>query len=102
MLWKALHPRGSDKLSRRRRREHGSAPSAWTWRSQCSKCTIVRRQVRRAQLLACFAKLPACLVGVEACATAHHWAREQAWPPGPAHAAEPREAVRQAAEERRG
>ena len=23
-----------------------------------------------------FAKLPACLVGVEACATAHHWARE--------------------------
>ena len=27
---------------------------------------------------------------------------DQAWPPGPAHAAEPREAVRQAAEERRG
>ena len=30
----------------------------------------------RAQLLPFFAKLPACLVGIEACATAHHWARE--------------------------
>lgn len=41
-----------------------------------SGAVIVRRQVRRAQLLAFFAKLPACLVGFEACATAHHWARE--------------------------
>jgi transposase len=41
-----------------------------------SGAVIIRRQVRRAQLLAFFAKLPACLVGVEACATAHHWARE--------------------------
>src|ERR671916_1447464 len=41
-----------------------------------SGAVIVRRQVRRAQLLAFFAKLPACLVGIEACATAHHWARE--------------------------
>jgi len=37
---------------------------------------IVRRKLRRAQLLAFFARLPACLVGVEACASAHHWARE--------------------------
>jgi transposase len=37
---------------------------------------IVRRQVRRAQVLQFFAKLPACLIGIEACATAHHWARE--------------------------
>jgi transposase len=36
----------------------------------------VRRQIRRAQLLQYFAKLPACLVGIEACASAHHWARE--------------------------
>ena len=41
-----------------------------------SGVVIVRRQVRRAQLLAFFAKLPACLIGIEACATAHHWARE--------------------------
>jgi transposase len=37
---------------------------------------VVRRQVRRAQLLPFFAKLPPCLIGIEACATAHHWARE--------------------------
>ncbi len=37
---------------------------------------VVRRQVRRTQLLSFFAQLPACLVGIEACATAHHWARE--------------------------
>jgi transposase len=38
----------------------------------------VRRQLRRAQVLAFFAKLPACLIGIEACATAHHWGRELA------------------------
>lgn len=34
------------------------------------------RQLRRRQVIAFFAKLPSCLVGMEACATAHHWARE--------------------------
>ncbi|MCL6507875.1 MAG: IS110 family transposase [Bryobacteraceae bacterium] len=37
---------------------------------------VIRRQVRRAQMLAFFAKLPACLVGIEACASAHYWGRE--------------------------
>lgn len=37
---------------------------------------VVTRQLRRGQVIAFFAKLPACLVGMEACATAHHWARE--------------------------
>jgi transposase len=32
--------------------------------------------LRRGQVLAWFAKLPACLIGLEACATAHYWARE--------------------------
>ena len=41
-----------------------------------SGAVVVRRQVRRAQLLAFFAKVPACLIGIEACATAHHWGRE--------------------------
>ena len=41
-----------------------------------SGATIVRRQLRRSQILPFFAKLPRCLVGMEACATAHHWARE--------------------------
>src|SRR6516164_1202227 len=37
---------------------------------------VVRRTLRRQQVLAFFAKLPPCLVGMEACATAHYWARE--------------------------
>lgn len=37
---------------------------------------IVRRALRRSQVLAFFVKLPPCLVGMEACATAHYWARE--------------------------
>jgi transposase len=37
---------------------------------------IVRKRLRRAQVLSFFAALPPCLVGMEACATAHHWARE--------------------------
>jgi transposase len=36
----------------------------------------VRRALRRGQVLSWFARLPPCLVGMEACATAHHWARE--------------------------
>lgn len=36
----------------------------------------IRRVLRRSQMLAWFAKLPRCLVGIEACATAHYWARE--------------------------
>jgi transposase len=37
---------------------------------------VVRRQIRRSQLLQFFAKQPACVVGMEACASSHHWARE--------------------------
>ena len=36
----------------------------------------VRRQLRRRQVLKYFAKLSPCLIGIEACATAHHWSRE--------------------------
>ena len=36
----------------------------------------VRKQLRRRQVLEFFKALPACLVGMEACATAHYWARE--------------------------
>lgn len=36
---------------------------------------IVRRQLRRLQVLPFFEKLSPCLVGMEACATSHHWAR---------------------------
>jgi transposase len=37
---------------------------------------MVRRSLRRSQMLTYFAKLAPCLVGMEACATAHYWARE--------------------------
>ena len=37
---------------------------------------VIRRRVGRAKILEFFAKLRPCLVGMEACATAHHWARE--------------------------
>jgi transposase len=37
---------------------------------------VVRKRLRRSQVIAFFAALPPCLVGMEACATAHYWARE--------------------------
>src|SRR5712672_1269992 len=37
---------------------------------------IIRRQLKRRQVLAFFQKLPPCLVGIEACASSHYWARE--------------------------
>jgi transposase len=37
---------------------------------------VVAKAVRRRDLLAFFASLPSCLVGMEACSSAHHWARE--------------------------
>ncbi len=39
---------------------------------------MVRRQVRRAQVLLFVSRLRPCLIGIEACAGAHHWARELA------------------------
>jgi transposase len=39
---------------------------------------VVRKRLRRSQVIAFFAALPPCLVGMEACATAHYWARELA------------------------
>src|SRR5579872_3957456 len=37
---------------------------------------VIQRRLTRGRLLAFFAKQPGCLVGMEACAAAHHWARE--------------------------
>jgi transposase len=37
---------------------------------------VVRKQLRRGQVMKFFESLPRCLVGMEACATAHYWARE--------------------------
>jgi transposase len=37
---------------------------------------VVRKQLKRPQVLKYFAELPPCLVGIEACAASHYWARE--------------------------
>ncbi len=37
---------------------------------------VIRRQLRRRQVLGFFKRLPPCLVGLEACASSHYWARE--------------------------
>jgi transposase len=37
--------------------------------------TVLVKKLHRRQMLPFFSQLPPCLIGVEACATAHHWAR---------------------------
>ena len=37
---------------------------------------VIRRQLKRRYVMAFFQKLPPCLVGIEACASAHYWSRE--------------------------
>jgi transposase len=37
--------------------------------------TVVRRKLRRDDVAGFFNALPPCLIGIEACATGHHWAR---------------------------
>jgi len=37
---------------------------------------LLRRQLRRSQMLKFFQRQPPCLIGIEACASAHYWARE--------------------------
>jgi len=37
---------------------------------------VLKKQVKRDQMAAFFAKLPVCLIGMEACGSAHHWARK--------------------------
>ena len=36
---------------------------------------LIRKRVTRAKVLAFFATLPPCLIGIEACPSAHHWSR---------------------------
>jgi transposase len=41
-----------------------------------SGAPVLRKRLRRSEVLTFFARLPSCLIGLEACATAHYWARE--------------------------
>ena len=38
--------------------------------------TVLKKQLKRDQVASFFANLPACLIGMEACGSAHHWARK--------------------------
>ena len=38
--------------------------------------SVLRKQLKRDQVAPFFANLPPCLIGIEACASAHHWARK--------------------------
>lgn len=38
--------------------------------------TVLRKQLKREQMALFFANMPACLIGMEACGSAHHWARK--------------------------
>ncbi len=38
-------------------------------------CIVVKKAIRRAKLLTFFSNLPRCLIGMEACSSAHYWAR---------------------------
>jgi transposase len=37
---------------------------------------VIRRQLKRREVLAFSEKLPPCLIGIEACASSHYWSRE--------------------------
>jgi transposase len=39
---------------------------------------VIRKRISRLKLLEFFASLPSCLIGIEACPSAHHWGRELA------------------------
>ena len=43
---------------------------------ESGKAVLMRPSVKRAALLGLIAGLPPCLIGMEACSGAHHWARE--------------------------
>jgi len=68
----------------------------------CEGAIVVRRKLKRSELLHFFNRLTPCLVGIEACATAHHWARElmALGQPGPAAAAKLHQGLPQARQER--
>ena len=38
--------------------------------------TVLKKSLKRMQVLPFFANLPVCLIGMEACGSAHHWARK--------------------------
>lgn len=48
----------------------------WVHAVDAAEQTVVARSLRRCDVVAFFASLPTCLVGIEACGSSHHWGRE--------------------------
>jgi transposase len=42
----------------------------------CHDKVVIRKQLTRAEMRGVFAQLSPCLIGIEACASTHYWARE--------------------------
>lgn len=42
---------------------------------------VLRKQLKRSEMASFFANLPSSLIGMEACSSAHHWARKLTEPP---------------------
>jgi transposase len=60
---------------------------------------VLRKRLRRKEVLAFFAKLPPTVIGMEACGASHYWARELQQPHGEADRATTREALHQTQQE---
>ena len=79
-MWVLIKPHNSEEPSHASDYDNRSRHcEVWFFRFTASmrRATLcIRRQIKRRYVLAFFQKLPPCLVGIEACASAHHWSRE--------------------------
>src|SRR5579859_5172129 len=66
------------KLCRRSRQSVSTSPSRFSrsYGVDAGGQAVIRRQLKRRQVLTFFEKLPPCLIGIEACASSHHWSRQ--------------------------
>jgi transposase len=85
MLWTAPHQPASLSEASKMEESHGNSGDNWLDLGKsvfqvhgvdAGGTVVVQRRLTRSRLLHFFAKQPPCLVGMEACAAAHHWGRE--------------------------
>jgi transposase len=67
-------------------------------------CSATKRKLSRSGIVKFLAEVEPCAIGMEACGSAHYWARRfrAMWPRGKTHAADLRETLCQARQERHG
>jgi transposase len=85
MLWTALHEPASLLEASKKEESHGNSGDDRIGLGKsvfqvhgvdAGGAVVVQRRLTRSKLLGFFGKQPPCLVGMEACAAAHHWGRE--------------------------